>query len=396
MANKEIISLWELQEKIKKSIEGALPGRVWIRAETGDVKFHSAGHCYIDLIDKEEKGGVKAKVQAVIWASSFRIIRPYFETTTGRSLEKGLSILVSAMVQYSALYGLSLIIYDIDPSYTIGEQELKRQQTIAKLKEEGMFGLNSSLYINPLPRNIAIISSDTAAGYRDFMKHLHENDYGFSFATKLFTAPMQGEGAPIGIIAAMEQVAQDLDKYDLLLIIRGGGAAQDLICFDNYELALNIAQFPLPVITGIGHDHDVHIADMLAHTSVKTPTAAAAFILDIFIAEEQQLLSITRRVFISLQGRIDRELSKTERIRDRIASVTAARFREEEYKANLNEKRVLAASPLLILDKGFSILLKEGKRISSVLELNVEEEISILMKDGKINCNIKSIQNEEG
>lgn len=393
MANREIMSLGELQERIKKSVEAALPGKFWIRAETGDVKFHSAGHCYIDLIDKEERGAVKAKVQAVIWASSFRIIRPYFETTTGRSLERGLSILVNVMVQYSALYGLSLVIYDIDPSFTIGEQELKRQQTIAKLKEEGMFGLNSSLALNPLPRNIAIISSDSAAGYRDFMKQLHENDYGFVFNTTLFTAPMQGQNASAGIIEAMEQVSLNLQSYDLLLIIRGGGAAQDLICFDDYELALNIAQFPLPVITGIGHDHDVHIADMLAHTSVKTPTAAAVFVLDLFIAEEQQLISITRRVFLSLQNRIDKEISKTERIRDKIASITAARFREEEYRASLNEKRVLAASPLLILEKGFTILFKEGKRVSSVLDLKTNQDISLLLKDGKIICNIKSIQN---
>lgn len=394
MANREIISLGELQDRIKRSIEGAVPGKFWIRAETGEVKLHSAGHCYIDLIDKEERGAVKAKVQAVIWASSFRVIRPYFETTTGRPLERGLSILVNAMVQYSALYGLSLIIYDIDPSFTIGEQELKRQQTIAKLKEEGMFGLNSSIPITPLPRNIAIISSETAAGYRDFMKQLHENDFGFVFNTTLFTAPMQGENAPAGIIAAMEQVAQSLDKYNLLLIIRGGGAAQDLICFDSYELALNIAQFPLPVLTGVGHDHDIHIADMLSHTSVKTPTAAAVFILDLFIAEEQQLISISRRVFLSLQGRIDKELSRAERLRDRIASLVAARFREEEHRADLNEKRVLAASPLLILEKGFSIIFKEGKRVSSVVDLEKGQEISLLMKDGKINCNIKSIQDE--
>lgn len=394
MANREIISLGELQDRIKRSIEGAVPGKFWIRAETGEVKLHSAGHCYIDLIDKEERGAVKAKVQAVIWASSFRVIRPYFETTTGRPLERGLSILVNAMVQYSALYGLSLIIYDIDPSFTIGEQELKRQQTIAKLKEEGMFGLNSSIPITPLPRNIAIISSETAAGYRDFMKQLHENDFGFVFNTTLFTAPMQGENAPAGIIAAMEQVAQSLDKYNLLLIIRGGGAAQDLICFDSYELALNIAQFPLPVVTGVGHDHDIHIADMLSHTSVKTPTAAAVFILDLFIAEEQQLISISRRVFLSLQGRIDKELSRAERLRDRIASLVAARFREEEHRADLNEKRVLAASPLLILEKGFSIIFKEGKRVSSVVDLEKGQEISLLMKDGKINCNIKSIQDE--
>lgn len=394
MANREIISLAELQDRIKRSVEGALPGKYWIRAETGDVKHHSAGHCYIDLIDKEEKGGVKAKVQAVIWASTFRIIRPYFETTTGQSLERGLSILVNVMVQYSALYGLSLVIYDIDPSFTIGEQELKRQQTIAKLKEEGMFGMNSSLQISPLPRSIAVISSETAAGYRDFIKHLHENDYGFIFKTTLFTAPMQGDSAPTGIIRAMEQVALDLQNFDLLLIIRGGGAAQDLICFDNYELALNIAQFPLPVITGIGHDHDIHIADMLAHTSVKTPTAAADFVLDIFIAEEQQLISITRRVFISLQGRIDKELSKTERIKERIGSITAARYREEEHRADLNEKRILAASPILTLDKGFSIIFKDGKRVSSVLDLKEDQEISLLMKDGKVICNIKSIQNE--
>ncbi len=393
MAKREEITLGELQEMIKRSVEKSLPSKYWVRAETGEVKVHSAGHCYIDLIERNPKdSAVTAKLQAVIWASAFRMVKPYFETTTGRKLERGLNILVCVQVSYSPVYGLSLVISDIDPSFTIGEQELARQRTIKRLQEEGMFELNSGLELPLLPRRVAVISSESAAGFRDFVKHIESNDYGFNIGITLFQAPMQGESAPPGIISEMEKVASESDRFDLLLIIRGGGSVQDLICFDDYNLAINIAQFPLPVITGIGHDHDFHIADMVAHTSVKTPTAAADFVIDLFAVQEQQLEFLSRRVSLALQSRIQKETLRIERFPDRIASALKNLCREQEHKLELLEGRVISASPLKTLERGFSIALKEGKRIKSINDAAAGDRFTLLLSDGSFDCTINSLK----
>jgi len=393
MTKREEITLGELQERIKGVVENSFRDRYWVRAETGEVKIHSGGHCYIDLIEKaKENGGVTAKIQAVIWASSFRMLKPYFETTTGRALERGLSILVNVQVTYSQLYGLSLVITDIDPAFTIGEQEIIRQKSIQRLSREGMFDINSSLEIPLLPRRLAVISSQGAAGYRDFIKHLENNDYGFSFAITLFPAPMQGEGAPDRIIEQMEAVAGQSEDFDILLILRGGGAAQDLVCFDDYNLAINIAQFPLPVVVGVGHDHDYHIADMVAHTSLKTPTAAAAFIIDIFTAEEQQLIFLSRRVSLSLQSRLQSEANNLERFKERLIVALGNHYREGEHLLEIFERRVISASPFTILQRGYSLALKRGKKIVSVKDAVVGDNITLLLLDGSFNCTINSIR----
>lgn len=395
MTKREEITLSELQEKIGKSIENSLPGRYWVRAETGEVKIHTGGHCYMELIERKQEGGLlAAKVQSVIWSSTFRMLRPYFETTTGRSLERGIQILVCVQVQYSPLYGLSLVVTDIDPSFTIGEQELARQKTIKRLKEEGMFEVNSSLEIPPLPRNVAVISSANAAGFRDFMNHTAENEYGFRFNISLFASPMQGETAPAGIIQALEKIAASTDTYDLVMIIRGGGSAQDLICFDDYDLAVNIAQFPLPVITGIGHDHDYHIADMVAHTNVKTPTAAADFLLELFIQEEQHLNYLAGRVASALRARFASEEAATERQVRRIKEALKRLVREEEHKLELLEKRALLATPLHILERGYSIALKEGKKITSASQVSEGDLITLVVAHGIIDCTVNSKRDE--
>ena len=389
MSNREMMSLTELQARIKGAVEGAVPGRFWVRAETGEVKLNSSGHCYIDLIEKEGNKGVKAKMQAVVWASVFKMIRPYFETTTGSALSRGMNILVNVTVQYSALYGLSLSINDIDPSYTVGEQELLRQQTITRLRQEGMFGLNSSLEFPTLPRRLAVISSEGAAGYRDFCEHLAKNEYGFSFSIRLFHSPMQGEGAPAGMIAALDSVAEVSGEFDLVFIIRGGGAAQDLICFDNYELALNIAQFPLPVITGIGHDHDYHVADMVAHTNVKTPTAAAGMLIDLFIAEDQLIASYSQRLYMALKSRSESEDKRAERFLDKLRMALANKVQREEHRLELLEARLKAANPANSLEKGFSIVYHKGKRVVSSATVGAGEEISVMFADGRLLCNVK-------
>ncbi len=396
MTERNEITLWELQRMIKRGIEEALPGNYWVKAETGEVKVHSAGHCYIDLIERNEKdSAINAKLQAVIWASGFRLLKPYFEQTTGRTLERGLTVLVKVQVTYSPVYGLSLTILDIDPSFTIGEQELVRQRTMQKLKEEGMFDINSSLEIPLLPREVAVISSESAAGFRDFIKHTQAGGEGFNLKITLFQAPVQGETAPSGIIEQMEMVAADSRAFDVLFIIRGGGSVHDLSCFDDYNLALNIAQFPIPVITGIGHDHDFHIADMVAHTSVKTPTAAADFLIDIFAAQEQQLDYLSRRVSLALQSRLQKEELNIQRYLDRISSALKNRWKECEYKFEIMERRVLAASPSKIMEMGYSIAIKDGKRVSSIKELSPKEQFTLMLTDGSYNCTVNSLKEKK-
>lgn len=384
------ITLLELQEEIKSSIEARLESSYWIRGEISEIKYQSTGHCYMDLVDRREgESGISARAQAIVWSSVFRMLRPYFETTTGQELTRGMQILVQVQVQYSPLYGLSLVVSDIDPAFTVGEQELQRQQTIKRLREEGMFDMNSTLELALLPRRIAVISSAQAAGYRDFMKHLTNNEYGFTFRTELFQAAMQGATAPAEIISAMDAVAARAGEFDMLVIARGGGSVQDLICFDDYELAANIAQFPLPVITGIGHDHDIHVADMVAHTMVKTPTAAADFIIELFAREEQQLLYLMQRLRMTVQARISDENTRIEMLKRDIVRVVSDKFRIAEHRLELLQQRIRSANPLSLLEKGYSVTLSEGKRISSIKEIKEGMKVRIVLSDGALDCKVE-------
>lgn len=368
MGKEEKMRLSDLQEQVRESIEQRFTGKYWITAEISEIKNHYSGHCYLDLIDKNPgEDTVSAKAQAIIWANNYRILRPFFETTTGSPLSKGMHILVYVQVQFSSLYGLSLVITDIDPTFTVGEQELLRQETIKRLKMEGMFEMNSTLDFPQLPRRLAVISSEQAAGYRDFMKQLHDNEFGFNFYTKLFQAPMQGITAPEGIIEAMDEVAARVAEFDLLLILRGGGASHDLACFDDYNLAANIAQFPIPVVVGVGHDHDYHIADMVAHTSVKTPTALADFIIDLFAAEEQQILYLSRRLSLALQSRI----------------------MSEKNRIQLLEQRIISGNPFKLLEKCYAVIYKDGRRIKDIKDICVEDKIGVILNGGHIECVVK-------
>ncbi|MBP1671267.1 MAG: xseA [Bacteroidetes bacterium] len=396
MRTESSITLLELQEKIRDSIESRLEKKYWIRGEISEINYQSNGHCYMDLIDrKADESQISARCQAIIWSTLFRMLRPFFESTTGQQLSKGMQVLVQAQVQYSPLYGLSLIISDIDPSYTVGEQELERQRTIARLREEGMFDMNSTLELTPLPRNLAIISSETAAGYRDFINHLHQNDYGFKFITELFPAPVQGNSASAGIIEAMDKVAARAGDFDMLLIIRGGGSVQDLICFDDYELAANIAQFPIPVLTGIGHDHDFHIADMVAHKSVKTPTAAADFLIDIFAAEEQQVAYLSGRLFSAIETRVIVETNRLENYKRNLMEGYRSNISNSMHRLDMLQQRILSNNPLTLLKKGYSITLCNGKRVYSVNDVNRGDHVKVFMDKGILNCNIESVDYEK-
>ena len=305
-----LYTLYQLQSDISEVLAEAFTDSLWVRSEVSECSVNRSGHCYLTLVEKEEKSGrLLAKCSAVIWAQTYRILSAHFRSVTGSDIVAGMNILVKVQVNYSELYGLSLNIRDIDPSFTVGNLELERQRTIARLSEEGMMDINSSLELPALPRSLAVISAETAAGYRDFMEHLHGNQYGFTFATTLFPAPMQGAEAPSGIIAALDTIAQRIDEFDAVLILRGGGSVMDLVCFDDYELALNVAQFPLPVLTGIGHDKDYHVIDMVAWHNLKTPTALADFFIEMFVHEEQAVAALISRLKLALKSKSHRELA---------------------------------------------------------------------------------------
>ena len=390
------IGLLELQEEIGGALERALQRSYWIRAEISEIKHQSTGHCYLELVEKRPgEEGISARAQAIIWSSTYRILRPYFSTTTGEELTRGMMILIKAQVQYTPLYGLSLIISDIDPSYTVGEQELKRQKTIQRLRDEGMFDMNSTLELADLPGRIAVVSSEGAAGYRDFIKHLHNNDYGFKFTAELFSSSMQGVAASAEIIAALERVALRADEFDLVVIVRGGGSVQDLSCFDDYELAANIAQFPLPVITGIGHDHDVHVADMVAFAGLKTPTAVADFIIDIFASEEQRLSYLIQRLNLAVRGRNAEETALIDKIEAKIISKARERITAEYHKVELFIQRINSGNPLLLLERCYAIPAFNNRRINSVKGLKEDDSIRIILADGIVESKIVKIYKYE-
>lgn len=309
----EQLTLSELNALIKESLEIAFPEQLWVIAEIGELKVNRAGHCYIELVEKDEASDkILARSRATIWSWQFRFIQPYFETTTGQSLQAGLKVLVAISVEFHEVYGMSLNIKDIDPNYTLGDMARKRQEVINRLTDEGVFDMNKEIPLTDIPSRVAIISSPTAAGYEDFMNQLQNNEEGYVFYTKLFEATMQGTEATRSIIMALDQIYQVEDFFNCVVIIRGGGSQLDLSCFDDYDLALNITQFPIPVLTGIGHEKDESIADMVAHTRLKTPTAVAEFLISKFDEVAEEIAELENAFFNETQALLNREQTRLE------------------------------------------------------------------------------------
>ncbi|MEN8116154.1 MAG: exodeoxyribonuclease VII large subunit [Bacteroidota bacterium] len=307
------LTLAELNELIKDALLDAFPTTVWVVAEISELKENRSGHCYLELIEKEGNE-IIARTRATIWSYTYRMLKPYFETTTGQLFTHGIKILVQASVEFHPAYGLSLNLKDIDPTYTVGDMALQRKEIINRLQAEGVFDMNKELELPLVPQKIAIISSATAAGYQDFMNQIETNEYGFKFYTKLFEAYMQGAEAVPSIVNALERIFQREDFFDAVVIIRGGGATADLSSFDNYDLALNITQFPLPVITGIGHEKDDTIIDLIAHTRLKTPTAVAEFLINGVVRFYEHLTDLENTIVQLVRETIEFRLEKLENI----------------------------------------------------------------------------------
>ena len=286
----ERISLSELQLIIRDSLYLSLPQMFWVAAEISEITINSSGHCYLELVEKNpDEKNIRARIRGIIWNSRFSFIRSLFENITGESLRGGLRILVKAKIEYHELYGLSLVINDIDPAFTLGEMAVKRQLIIKKLEDEGVFTMNREIDFPLLPQRIAVISSKSAAGYTDFINHLNGNSFGYVFYTALIETPMQGTETEKGVIKALDKIAIHSGLFDLVVIIRGGGSQTDLSWFDSYDIAYHVTQFPLPVVTGIGHEKNISVTDMVASMSLKTPTAVADFLIDGMAAAENEL-----------------------------------------------------------------------------------------------------------
>ncbi len=469
------LTLFELNQQIKDALDSSFPGTVWVVAEISELKENRNGHCYLELVEKEENE-IIARARATIWSYTYRMLKPYFETTTNQPFTQGIKVLVQASVEFHTNYGLSLNIKDIDPAYTVGDMALQRKEIIERLQNEGVFDMNKELALPLVPQKIAVISSRTAAGYQDFMDQLENNPLGIKFYTRLFEAYMQGAEAVPSIVAALEQIFQYEDFFDAVAIIRGGGATADLSSFDNYELAFNVSQFPLPVVTGIGHEKDDTIIDLVAHTRMKTPTAVAGFFIsgaegfyEKLTGLEEEIVRLARETvdfrngqlednakhlqrfvgnFIteknkqlvktgsSLQQKISRfsfnrkyelnnmqhdlraaislwkgekknEMERKQRILKRVANeilykemtensrlrgklkISASHFlSKKSEQIHLNENTVRLLNPENVLNRGYTLTLKEGKIIKSVRPVQLNDEIETRFADGRIKSKI--------
>lgn len=429
----EDITLYELNNMASVAIGSALPDKYRVAAEISELRENSSGHCYMELVQKDEQGRTVAKARANIWAATYRKLRPFFEYSTGMTLKAGIKVLVCVKVAFDPLYHYSLTVWDIDPAYTIGDMAMRRTMILKQLQDEGVIDDNKHLELTPVPQRIAVISSATAAGYGDFCDQLKRNSKGYIFYPVLFKALMQGDQSAESVIEALNRIYNNIDLFDCVVIIRGGGATSELNCFDSYELAVNVAQFPLPVIVGIGHERDITVLDYVANQSVKTPTAVAEFLISRANANYEYLneLSgeITERIKNSLYDnrirlnaiemaipahiskRVERERMKLSQFGNKIASevntkITKAKvnsailstsiknciervIEREKSKLSLIENNINLSSPDRILKRGYSIAIKDGRAIKSINEIKNYDNIDIMFADGTASAEIK-------
>ncbi|MBR6853542.1 MAG: exodeoxyribonuclease VII large subunit [Prevotella sp.] len=410
-------SLLELNRMVRESIECEMPEEYWVEAELSECR-ETRGHCYMELIQKDELSATPvAKAPAKCWANKWLTIRPYFERITGQQLHAGMKVLLQVYPQFHEAYGFSWIVNDIDPTYTIGDMARKRQEIIKKLKDEGVFDLQKELQLPMFCQRIAVISSQTAAGYGDFCNQLADNPYGFKFETQLFPATMQGEGVEQSIINALERIYNDqcsmvnVQCYDCVVIIRGGGATSDMSGFDTLALAENVANFPIPIITGIGHERDESILDMVSHTRVKTPTAAAALlidhlkvVLDTLIDSQNRITRYTQQRLTALKSQLAtiqeliprifpvikaQQEAKLNTIEQKLPLLASQRLTTEHHRLELINEKLKALDPTLLLARGYSITLHNGKAVKDATTLHEGDEIETRLAKGSVRSMVK-------
>lgn len=386
----EPITLYSLNNLVRNAVADAMPSRYWVTGELSEVRETAAGHCYIELVQRDEATDeTVAKARGTVWSRIYSLLRPYFLEQTGQPFAAGLKVLLQVTVSFHELYGYSLDVCDIEPAYTIGDIARRRQLIIKRLTDEGVIGLNKELDLPLLPQRIAVISSATAAGYGDFCDQLLGNRYGFVFYPHLFPAPMQGSAAEQGIIEALNSIASNIDLWDAVVIIRGGGATSDLGCFDTYDLANNCAQFPLPIITGIGHLRDESLLDIVAHTSAKTPTAAAELFIHAMLANEATLTELQEGIAACITGRIESEKHGIEQLVAQLPIATALFMQAQHHRLDLCQRSIDAASPEHILSLGYSITRVGGKAVRDASLLAPGDEVETTTTKGSFTSIVK-------
>ena len=389
MKSEARLTLFELNRLVRETIECELPNEYWVEAELSECR-ESRGHCYMELIEKDEKTATPiAKASAKCWASKWVLVRPYFERTTGQRLVAGMKVLLKVYPQFHEAFGFSWIVTDIDPTYTLGDMARKRQEIIRQLKEEGVFDLQKELQLPLFCQHIAVISSETAAGYGDFCNQLSDNPYGLQFHTQLFPATMQGEGVEQSIIQALNRINAVCEDFDCVVIIRGGGGTADLSGFDTLALAENVANFPLPIITGIGHDRDESILDMVSHTRVKTPTAAAALLIDHLKQVLDNLYNLQEAITHLFSIVKTRQEARLDTIGQKIPMLIERRLTNEQHRLELLEEKVKSLDPQLLLKRGYSITLFNGKAVRDPQSLQKGDEIETRIEKGTLKSIIK-------
>lgn len=388
---KEFIDLFEFQSRLKEGVELLFPKRIWLKAEISAIKARNGGHCYLELSQSNENGLI-AKASAAIWSSRYRFIAPYFESVTGSPLQEGMSILVEVQPSYSQLYGFTLVINDIDPEFSLGLQEMERQKTIERLQQEGLMDLQKELPFPCLPYRFAVISAEDAAGYRDFVRHIAENPYGFKVELDLFPAAMQGKDCPGSIVAALDAVLDSQMEYDAVLILRGGGSKLDLACFDDYQMAAVIAQYPIPVLTAVGHDQDFHVCDMVAYEYLKTPTALADYIMEIYEGEDERISSAQTRIKLAVSNRLYREDALLDSLAARIRGAFSLKIAAMESTLQVLWTRIEAADPRKILQRGYVLATDaEGVVLKGVAGRNIGDKVAMIFADGTLECTVDSV-----
>jgi exodeoxyribonuclease VII large subunit len=391
---------------VKDTIEMQLPDEYWVEAELAECR-ERGGHCYLELIEKDADSNTPvAKASAKCWRQTWQMVLPYFERATGQTIHAGMKVLLKVYAQFHEAYGFSWIVSDIDPTFTLGDMARKRQEIIRKLKEAGIFDLQRELCIPLFAQRIAVISAEGAAGYGDFCRQLEDNEYGFRFEVTLFPAIMQGEQVETSVVAALNAIYPHVRDFDVVVIIRGGGATSDLSGFDTLALAENVSQFPIPIITGIGHDRDESILDMVANTRVKTPTAAAALLIDNLRQVLERINNAQQRITLAIHQKIANQKSRLTNLQTLIPALVERKLSNAKHRVELLENRLPAATerimtnqkhklsqielmlqsydPQLLLKRGYSITLLNGRAVRDPEELKAGDKIETRVEKGTI------------
>ena len=427
------LSLYELNSLVRDVISMSLPDSYWVEAELSEAREGYGGHCYMELIEKDERSNTPvAKAHASCWRNRWGLIKPHFERITGQRIHAGMKVLLKVHAQFHENYGFSWIVDDIDPNYTMGDMARKRQEIINTLKKEGVFELQKELQLPMFCQRIAVISSATAAGYGDFCNQLADNDYGLQFRTRLFPATMQGEGVEQSVIAVLDSINAEWEDWDCVVIIRGGGATSDLSGFDTLALAENVANFPLPIITGIGHERDESVLDMISFQRVKTPTAAAAFLVqhltDVYatVMDAQEAISqyvkrrlqmermrldrlsnqiptlfslvktrqgayldrLMNRLSARVQSRISDSRRRLDILSGNIQPVIERKLMTQRHRLEMLEQRIKSQDPVLLLKRGYSITLRDGKAVKDAAQLNAGDIIETRFAEGSVTSEV--------